>query len=90
MKTKLTIDKEILKDRQREVNKLCDEAKVEFYNKKIIESEGNSKDLFRLSNTLLHKQNDSALPTHSSEKDLANKFGTYFKEKITALHSALS
>ena len=44
----------------------------------ISEGEENSKDLFKVTNTLLHKENSGALPTHSSEKELTNDIGKFF------------
>ena len=84
-KKKETGYREALKAKQREVNKLCHEAKKEYYNRKISEGEENSKDLFKVTNTLLHKENSGALPTHSSEKELTNDIGTFFKQKIINL-----
>ena len=52
--------------------------KKEYYNRKISEGEENSKDLFKVTNTLLHKENSGALPTHSSEKELTNDIGKFF------------
>ena len=85
MKTQLTVDREILKEKQTEMNRLCETAKAEFYSKKISEIENDSKALFCLSNKLLHKTKDESLPSHSSEKDLANLFGDYFSAKIAKI-----
>ena len=60
-------------------------TKKEYYNRKISEGEENSKDLFKVTNTLLHKENSGALPTHSSEKELTNDIGRFFKQKIVNL-----
>ena len=38
-----------------------------------------------MTNTLLHKENSGALPTHSSEKELTNDIGKFFKQKIVNL-----
>ena len=38
-----------------------------------------------MTNTLLHKENSGALPTHSSEKELTNDTGKFFKQKIVNL-----
>ena len=86
-KTKLTVDREILKDRQQSVNKMCDEAKTLFYNKKIEDAGNDSKELFKLSNTLLKKAKDNSLPTHTCEKELANNFGNYFSQKIEKIRT---
>ena len=81
-KTRLEVDKQILKNKQKEANDACDKAKKDYYNSKIEETTENSKELFRLANKLLHKAKDSSLPTHTCEKTLANQFGQYFTQKI--------
>ena len=65
---------------------LCDEAKSKYYCGKITENQENTKTLFQISNSLLHKGKDNSLPTHSSEKDLADKFAKYFNEKILTIY----
>ena len=81
-KTNLTIYRDILKEKQQEANALCEEAKADYYNKKIDETKKNSQELFKLANSLLYRTKDSTLPSHTSEKDLADSFGTYFCQKI--------
>ena len=78
----MTIDKDILKEKQKEANRICHEAKIQFYNSKIEKTEENSKELFNLANSLLHKEQSDSLPSHSCEKELANHFGQYFQDKI--------
>ena len=80
-KSKLTIDKEILRERQKEANMKCLEAKTQYYNSKIEKSEENSKELFNLANSLLYKEKNEALPTYLCEKTLADQFGEYFTTK---------
>ena len=84
-KTKLTVHRDILKEKQAIANNLCYQAKVDYYNKKISDEKENSKELFKIANTLLHKEKLEALPSHSSETELADKFGSYFKQKIETI-----
>lgn len=88
-KSKLTIDKEILKQKQKSVNDICDKEKETYYNEKIKAAENDSKSLFRLSNLLLEKKNEKILPTHKSEKELASNFGKYFSDKIENVRTQL-
>ena len=67
-KSKLTIDKEILKSRQKIVTDLCTEAKKEYYTTRIDAAGNDSKKLFSLSSNLLYKSKENLLPSHSSEK----------------------
>ena len=69
-KKKETGYREALKAKEREVNKLCHEAKKEYYNRKISEGEENSKDLFKLTNTLLHKENSGLYQLIHQRKNL--------------------
>jgi hypothetical protein len=45
--------------------------------------------LFKLINRALHRKEESPLPPHSSEDDLANSFSTFFKEKIQSIRNYL-
>ena len=74
VKSKLEIDKQILKCKQHVVNDLCKKAKTAYYKDKINECANDSKALFRLSNSLLQKSTNNVLPSHTSTKDLANSF----------------
>ena len=38
-----------------------------------------------MTNTLLHKENSGAIPTRSSEKELTNDLGKFFKQQIVNL-----
>ena len=80
-KSKLTIDKEILKRSQKIVTDLCTKAKIEYYTTSIDAPGNDSKKLFSLPSNLLYKSKDSLLPSHSSENHLADTFGKYFFDK---------
>ena len=51
-KTDLTVDKELLKESQKEVSNLSEVAKKNYYNDKISENQNNPKKLFSISNSL--------------------------------------
>ena len=88
-KTELVVHKEILKIKQRKVNEMCTAAKTAYYNKEIEDTKTDSKRLFKLSNNLLYKSKNDSLPSHCSEKDMANKFGQYFSDKIETIRNNL-
>ena len=55
-KEKSTINTEILKAKQTEEIDIRNQAKKEYFNNKFGQVEQNSKELFRLANTLLHQE----------------------------------
>ena len=83
--TKLEIHKQLFINEQKLVNDLCSKAKQDYYNRKITEAERDSKELFKLSKQLLCKTNRATLPSHSSCKELANKFRLFFTDKISKI-----
>ena len=64
------------------VTQLCSDAKKQFYESKISENSKDQKALFHVANELLHRKKDSHLPNSDSKEELANRFVTYFIEKI--------
>ena len=89
-KTRLEIDKQIIRDKHKLVQKVCDSLKERYYSDKISENERDSKALFQISNYLLHKEKNDVLPTHSSAGDLANRFADYFTDKISKIRQELA
>ena len=85
----LEIDKEMFLNQQKLVNDLCSKYKQSYYNNKITEAENDSKQLFKISKQLLCKSKESTLPSHPSSKDLANKFSSYFSDKIGKIRTDL-
>ena len=49
----------------------------------------NSKKLYRLANEMMGWKKDLPLPECGSDKELANKFNTFFTEKITKITEEL-
>ena len=49
----------------------------------------NSKKLYRLVNEMMGQNKDLPLPDCGSDKELANKFNTFFLEKITKIQEEL-
>ena len=76
-KTKLTVDKERL-DHQRNIYcHLLNQAKQDWFKTKI-ETAETSKDLYKVCDNLLNREQKSVLPSHDCVKDLADKFGKHF------------
>ena len=49
-----------------------------------------SKKLWQVIRTVLHSDRESVLPSHQSKECLANRFVTYFSEKITKIRDSFS
>ena len=87
-KTKLAVDKERL-DHQRNIyNHLLTQAKQDYFKTKI-ETAETSKDLYKVCDNLLNREQKSVLPSHDCVKDLADKFITYFNDKVSNIRKDL-
>jgi hypothetical protein len=69
---------------------LIQKAKVDYYSGMINENSSDQKTVFKIANELLYrKQNTGNLPTHTSPRELADKFATFFSDKITNIRANL-
>ena len=68
IKSRDNADAQILKEKHRAVQDMCDKAKKEYYNTKVNDAKNDQKELFKICNGLLHKTKNTSLPTHSSKK----------------------
>ena len=68
-------------------NDSCFKAKKAFYSSKLESDENDHKEFFKLTNTLLHKKKDLALPSHGSSLEMANKFVDFFTSKVEKIYS---
>lgn len=89
-KSKLVVDYQIIKEKHCIVQEMCATAKQRYYSEKINNNNGDSKTLFQIANTLLHKQKNTSLPSHTSPAKLADRFASYFTEKIDNIRKDLS
>ena len=88
-KTRLTVDRQIYVSKRNAVNRLCNNAKKDFYGRKISECQNDQKQIFKIANSLLHKSNETPLPEHESSQELANRFADFFTEKINKIRQQL-
>ena len=86
--TKLVIDKEKLDNQRNKYNHLLTEAKKNYFKSKV-ENAASSKDLYKVCNKLLNREQKSVLPTHECAKELADKFVDYFNNKISLIRENL-
>jgi hypothetical protein len=79
--TKLQADRESYQSHRKVVNNLLQDTRRDYYAAKINDS-SDPKALFKTANRLLHRAGPSPLPSHSSSKELADKFANLFSDKI--------
>ena len=60
------------------------EAKTSYFTKKVEESKGNPKALFRLTRNMMGNSGETILPLHTCRRNLANDFSAFFYNKILA------
>jgi hypothetical protein len=89
-KTNLSVHLDILKAAHENVTSLCADAKAQYYCHKLEECKGDQKAVFKVGNSLLHRQKVSPLPCYESESDLAERFCTYFSDKIKTIRDSFS
>ena len=83
--TRLTVHRELFTDQSDYVTTLCREAKQEYYLEKICDCGSDPKKLYKVMNELLHRIRDIVLPSHNSNKDMANQFSSFFLTKMRKL-----
>ncbi len=81
-RTKLDVDLQMYSEQKNTVNKLIEQAKIEYYSGQIDEKAGDQKQLFNVVNDLLHKSKEPVLPHCNSEEALAEQFSEFFSNKI--------
>ena len=64
------------------VTNLISEAKKNSYQKRILDSSGDQKAIFKIINNPISRKQISHLPPHNHPKELANNFSEYFINKI--------
>jgi hypothetical protein len=88
--TKLTVHRDIYKHHRDKVTMLLEKGKHLHFSKKIDDNSGDQKALFKVINQLLHRKNESPLPSHTSTEELSNLFSQFFGNKIVKLRSGLT
>jgi hypothetical protein len=87
--TGLTIHREIYCNQRNNVNKLINEAKLEYYSTKINDKPSDQRSLFKWANELLNQNRASPLPSDVSDQILSDKMATYFVQKIKKIRDEL-
>ena len=71
-------------------NSLVNKDKSNYYKSLVNEKAQDSKKLWQVLRSVLHSDRKSVLPSHQSKECLANRFVTYFSEKITKIRDSFS
>ena len=87
LKSRLSVDKEALREKCRQYKRDLDDAKRDYYCEQI--SGCDTRQMFRLVNNLSVYKSSNTLPSHVSKKELANRFCKFFDEKIKKIRVAL-
>jgi hypothetical protein len=82
----LTIHLEMFKHQRNHITKLIQESKTEYFSANINDAH-DQKELFNLTNKLMHKVKCTKLPTHTSDEELANRFADFFTDKISRIRT---
>jgi len=88
-KTNLEINRQMYIHQRNKLNYMIRKAKMSYISAKVLDCDMDSKKLFALTASLLNKSKESALPDCGSSQETADKFATYFKEKIETIHKKL-
>ena len=79
---KLSVDLDILRLLRCKLNQLCQSAKSSYYQQQISECGNDAIAMFKITDTLMNKKQESVLPSHECSKAPANDIVSFFSEKI--------
>ncbi len=88
-KSRLFVDENALKRQKNRVNALLNAFSIKYNSDLVNMNANNPKSLFRIINRLLHRKEETPMPPHTSESDLANEFSTFFTQKIRTIRDFL-
>ncbi|CAG2217672.1 unnamed protein product [Mytilus edulis] len=89
-KTKLEVHKQLYKEQCIKTHKLLLKCKTDYYSDKILEIGCDQKKLFNLTNKLMGNTKTVVLPSRECDKDISNRFGDFFLNKIETIMRCLS
>ena len=71
-------------------NYIINKEKSQYYSHIITQNSGDSKKVWRELNNVLHRKAESILPDDNNNKSLADKFSTFFIDKITRIRDGFN
>jgi len=89
-RTGLEVHRQIFKDKCSLTGKLLHQTKQDYFSQKIEDCGSDHKQLFKLSNTLMGKQQEIVLPSSTSNTELSNMFAQFFINKVATIRNVLS
>ena len=84
--SKLTVNKLQLQEQRSKYNALLNFTKKDYIKNKIENAES-SKDLYKICDKLLNREQKAILPSHDCAQSLANTFVNYFNEKLELIRN---
>ena len=86
-KTRSTVDRSAYRKQVNLVNKIMYKGKCKFYTELIQDNQSDPRSLWKQLNSVFHLLPVSVLPKDSSNSNLANRFSSFFIEKIRNIRS---
>ncbi|CAG2225152.1 unnamed protein product [Mytilus edulis] len=84
------MNKQLYKEQCIKTHKLLLKCKTDYYSDKILEIGCDQKKLFNLTNKLMGNTKTVVLPSRECDKDISNRFGDFFLNKIETIMRYLS
>ena len=75
---------------ERRKYKMLLDAKIACYSEWVRDCRGDTKELYKLVNTLMGTTSKNTLPNHTNDKDLADEFADFFMNKIQRIRDNLT
>ena len=88
-RTQMEVDQNIVQNMYRRRNEQLVKAKNTYFTKKIKESKGDPKALFRLTRDMMGNSEDKIIPVHTCKINMANDFSAFIYIKILNIRSEL-
>jgi hypothetical protein len=82
-------DKVAFKIQRNKYNNTLRDLRRKHFKDQIAQRKNDPKGLFKTLNALLHRKNDTPLPPHKNESELANKFNDFFLNKVENIRDEL-
>ena len=89
-KSGLTVDRDIFVQLRSKTTKFAKSLKHNNFKSKLDSTNGDQKALYKVFNTLIDQTNETVLPDHENDKDLANEFSQFFSDKVKNIRKSLS
>ena len=86
-KTKSNSDKIQLQLARKNLAKIVEKSRTQLFIDKFEKHRNDAKQTYKIINQLLNKNNEKIFPSHSSEKELADSFTNFYKQKILKIRN---